>query len=206
MTDTRYSRVIPNSQSFGSLENILVSWEYQPEELTKDYMLIGLRNTIERKYEIRIVANANAEYDSNKPVFINVKEIITYIESNDYYIQKFISIIKNTLNGGLDLKNITKKSMERKKVYKRIDTERDYQDLRWSPRREKNDTPDESKPPAEWLVYMRKHVDLAFDEVYNLDEEKALAHVRKVAALAVRCLEIHGCPKRVIPEELQNQE
>ena len=32
--------------------------------------------------------------------------------------------------------------MERKEVYNRIDTERDYQDLRWSPRREKNNTPD----------------------------------------------------------------
>lgn len=35
-----------------------------------------------------------------------------------------------------------------------------------------------------------------------LNSEEALAHVRKVAALAVRCLEIHGCPERIIPDNL----
>ena len=52
---------------------------------------------------------------------------------------------------------------------------------------------------------MRKHVNLADDEVYNLDTEEALAHIRKVVALGVRCLEIHGCPKREIPAELLNE-
>ena len=92
--------------------------------------------------------------------------------------------------------------MERKDVYECIDTERDYQDLRWSPLREANDTPDESKPPAEWINYMEWHIGLAKKAVYLLNDEEALAEVRKVAALAVRCLEIHGCPERVIPEDL----
>ena len=96
--------------------------------------------------------------------------------------------------------------MERSEVYDRIDTERDYQDLRWSPRREANDTPDEEKPPAEWLNYMEYHLDAGKVEVYKLNDDEALAHVRKVAALAVRCLELHGCPERVIPEDLQNEE
>jgi len=96
--------------------------------------------------------------------------------------------------------------MERQEVYSRIDTERQYQDLRWSPRREKNETPDESKPPAEWINYMEFHLSEAKKEVYFLNEEEALAQVRKVAALAVRCLEIHGCPEREIPEDLLDGE
>ena len=92
--------------------------------------------------------------------------------------------------------------MERSEVYKRLDTERDYQDLRWSPRREKNDTPDAEKPTAEWINYIEYHIAKAKEEVYLLEDEEALAHVRKVAALAVRCLELHGCPERVIPEDL----
>ena len=96
--------------------------------------------------------------------------------------------------------------MERQEVYNRIDTERQYQDLRWTPRREKNGTPDEQKPPAEWINYMEFHINEAKKEVYMLNDEEALAQVRKVAALAVRCLEIHGCPERVIPEELLDGE
>lgn len=96
--------------------------------------------------------------------------------------------------------------MERNEVYKRLDTERDYQDARWSPRRDKNNTPDEEKPPAEWINYIEYHISKAKEEVYLLNDEEALAHVRKVAALAIRCLELHGCPERVIPEELLNQE
>ena len=94
----------------------------------------------------------------------------------------------------------------RTEIYKRLDTERDYQDLRWTPRREANGTPDEEKPVAEWVNYIEYHVSAAKNEVYHLNTEEALAHVRKVAALAVRCLELHGCPERVIPEELLNQE
>jgi len=96
--------------------------------------------------------------------------------------------------------------MEREKVYECLDEERLYQDLRWSPRRDKNDTPDESKPPAEWINYIEFHLNEAKREVYLLNEEAALGHVRKLAALGVRCLEIHGCPERIIPDELFNEE
>lgn len=96
--------------------------------------------------------------------------------------------------------------MERQEVYKRIDTERDYQDIRWTPRREKNGTPDEEKPVAEWINYMECHLAKAKEAVYFLKDEEALAEVRKVTALGVRAMELHGCPERVIPEELLNQE
>jgi len=110
--------------------------------------------------------------------------------------------LNNTLNNGYNLNNGIK--MERTEVYKCLDTERDYQDLRWSTRRTADGTPDEEKPPAEWINYIEYHVTAAKNEVYKLDTEEALAHVRKVAALAVRCLELHGCPEREIPDELLN--
>lgn len=95
--------------------------------------------------------------------------------------------------------------MERNEVYKCLDVERNYQDLRWSPRREANGTPDEQKPPAEWINYIEYHISKAKERIYHLSDEEALAEVRKVAALAVRCLELHGCPKRIIPNELLNK-
>ena len=96
--------------------------------------------------------------------------------------------------------------MLRKDVYKCIDKERNYQDLRWSPERTKNGTPDEEKPPAEWINYIEYHLSKAKEMVYYLKDEEALAEIRKVAALAVRCLELHGCPERTIPEDLLNNE
>lgn len=95
--------------------------------------------------------------------------------------------------------------MERQEVYKRLDTERDYQDLRWTPRREANGTPDEEKPVAEWVNYMEYHLQEAKNAIYNLNTEEALAQVRKVTALGVRAMELHGCPERKIPTDLLNE-
>ena len=96
--------------------------------------------------------------------------------------------------------------MKKKKVYKRVDGELDYQQLRWVVRRDANGTPDESKPPAEWISYMQQHINDANKAVYDLDDEEAMAQIRKVVALGVRALMIHGCPERVIPDELLNQD
>ena len=214
---THYMQIVPNSHSFGSLENILILnkiyKEYlekkemkrnknkhiyvsTPHELTKEYLLIGFQNTFKREYEIQQMG----EPLNTGPIFASIENIINYIEQPDFDLKLFIDIIQNTLNNNIDLK--CKRKMERTDVYKCIDTERQYQDLRWSPRREKNGTPDESKPPAEWINYIEFHVAKAKEEVYLLNEEEALAHIRKVAALAVRWLEIHGCPERIIPKEL----
>ena len=202
MTQNYYVQTVPNSHSYGSLENIVVMAKYnsQPtDELTQEHLIIGLNNTLKNEKEIRLVSDINEDYNPDIGVFMSINSMIEFLNSDEYNLMEFLKRIKNTLNGGHDLKSARK--MERNDVYKRLDTERDYQDLRWSPRREKNGTPDEQKPPSEWLNYMQKHVNLANDEVYNLNDEEVLAHVRKVAALAVRCLEIHGCPERVIPDE-----
>jgi len=96
--------------------------------------------------------------------------------------------------------------MEKQEVYNRVDGELEYQQQRWVVRREANGTPDESKPPAEWLNYIQEHVNQANKAVYNLDDEEAMAQIRKIAGLAVRALTIHGCPERVIPENEMNEE
>jgi hypothetical protein len=91
--------------------------------------------------------------------------------------------------------------MRRTEVYSRIDGERDYQDKTWVARRTLEGTPDEEKPVAEWINYIEYHLSKAKERVYHLDTQGALAEVRKVAALAVRTMEIHGCPERIVEND-----
>ena len=91
--------------------------------------------------------------------------------------------------------------MERNEIYKRLDTERDYQDSRWDLREKFNSPVDEEKSVAEWILYMEHHLNNAKHFVYSLDESNALAEIRKVTALGVRTMEIHGCPSRKFPIE-----
>ena len=44
-------------------------------------------------------------------------------------------------------------------------------------------------------------VDTDVHAFLHVDTEGALAEVRKVAALAVRTMEIHGCPERIIKND-----
>lgn len=90
--------------------------------------------------------------------------------------------------------------MERTEVYSRIDGERDYQDWRWENEIRDDGVPDKDKSPAEWLNYIEQHVSVAKTAVYYLNKEEVMNEIRKIATLAVRALEIHGCPERQIPE------
>lgn len=90
--------------------------------------------------------------------------------------------------------------MERLEVYKRIDQERDYQDWRWKQESRENVFPDEEKQPAEWLNYIDFHLEQAKISNYMLDKDETMNNIRKIAALAVRAIEIHSCPEREIPE------
>jgi hypothetical protein len=91
--------------------------------------------------------------------------------------------------------------MKRKEVYKRLDAERKYQDIVGESGR-RGDTPDEEKPVAEWVNYIEYHLSKAKDYVYHLRKDNALEELRKVAALAVRAMEIHGCPERRMPTRI----
>lgn len=90
--------------------------------------------------------------------------------------------------------------MERQEVYERINHERDYQDWRWDEGQRSDRVPDEAKPPSEWMNYIEFHIEQAKISNYMLEKDDVMSHFRKIAALAVRAMEIHGCPERVIPE------
>lgn len=192
-----FMQQIPNSHAFGSLANIVQMFAMETEShyLTKDYLVTGLKNSLDNGYEMHIPDNGSRYM----PYFNNIKELIYYIENNDID-SKLLFMLNDSIENECDLK--CERKMERTEVYECLNTERDYQDLRWSPRREKNNTPDKDKQPAEWINYMEYHLAKAKEEIYFLNEEDALGHVRKVAALGVRCMELHGCPERIIPEEL----
>jgi len=92
--------------------------------------------------------------------------------------------------------------MKREDVYKLIDGERDYQDSRWDNDAEKRsgkpDILDRDKSIAEWLNYLEFHLQEAKHGVYALEPKKAKASIRKIAALAVACMENNDCPPRKI--------
>jgi len=86
--------------------------------------------------------------------------------------------------------------MERKEVYKLIDGEREYQEFRWNQNLRDGDVSDEQKPPAEWLNYIKYHLERGEITNYQLSKADTMEEIRKIAALAVRAMEIHGCPAR----------
>jgi len=94
--------------------------------------------------------------------------------------------------------------MERSEVFKHINEERDYQDWRWKTNKRADAIPDEEKFPAEWLNYIKFHLEQAEVSNYLLDKDETMSEIRKIAALAVRAMEIHGCPERKIPSESFN--
>jgi len=176
------------------------------EPLTREYVLIGLKNSLKNGYDLKFCHENLTEVPAAIH-FKTLQEIIDYVEmhnDDDFNVNGFLNIILHTINNGYNLTNNIK--MEKFEVYNRVDGELEYQDLKWVPRREANGTPDDEKPPAEWISYMQQHINDANKGVYNLDDEEAMAQIRKVVALGVRALMIHGCPERIIPEDLLNKE
>jgi hypothetical protein len=192
MENVNFMQVIPNSHSFATLRNISTHYQIVPEELTKEYLLIGLENTKKRGYEIKQFG----EVVHAVPIFPSIDNMINFINLPDFDLKLFIDIIENTLVNNIDL--MSKLKIERKEIYGCIDGERDYQDANWGMRRQADGTPDEEKPVAEWINYIEYHLSKAKERVYHLDTEGATHELRKVAALAVRAMEIHGCPERII--------
>lgn len=85
--------------------------------------------------------------------------------------------------------NLNKLEMKtsRDEVYAAIDGERDYQDVTWT-----ND-----KTVGEEVAILAFYSAGAMAKwVENKGDAEALRFVRKVAGIAVRCMENHGAPKR----------
>jgi hypothetical protein len=88
----------------------------------------------------------------------------------------------------------------RQEVYAAIDSERDYQDMLW------NDatTPSEGRhSPEEFLLFIEHYVGKAREAMSTKPDPQAkiegLDIMRKIAGLAVACMEQNGAPMRVIP-------
>ena len=172
---------------------------YIGEHLTADYILIGLGNSLMRGYNLK--QDKNVKLTTPFLIFVSVEDMIEYIQSGKFNLVDFKDIINNTINISINLTNGIK--MEREHVYKRIDGERNYQDI-VGKSGQRGDTPDEEKPVSEWVNYIEYHLTKAKDKVYHLRTDDALAELRKVAALAVRAMEIHGCPERRMPDRIGN--
>lgn len=87
---------------------------------------------------------------------------------------------------------------KRSEVYEAIDTERDYQDQRWN---ENTTTTGGIHTVATWLTFIRTYVREAEEIVSRNGEPKAsqqaLHTIRKIAGMAVACMEQHGAPHRI---------
>lgn len=88
--------------------------------------------------------------------------------------------------------------MKRVVVYRNIDIEREYQDQKWTEGNRQNGVPDGDKSVAEWINYMEFHLNKAKEMIYKLNQTEALGEIRKVTALGVRTMEIHGCSERIL--------
>ena len=89
---------------------------------------------------------------------------------------------------------------ERKEVYKAINSERLYQDCKWDYNNELNRIQDKEKSLGEWINYIEFCLNDAKKTNYNDNKEETLNNIRKITALGVRAMEIHGAPLRKINE------
>lgn len=83
--------------------------------------------------------------------------------------------------------------MERKDVYLAIDSERDYQDLKWGVLDNPNYV---SYEPSQFLIDIEMHLNKAKNFNYNIDKENVMNELRKIAGLCVKCCEVHGVKNR----------
>ncbi len=216
MENANYVYVVPDSHFWSDLNQIVISIDYYfdlmerkkhpPEpnvylgdnEMSKEYLLTGLYNCVKHGYKIKRFSEPKG--GSIPSYFTSIDQIIDYVKAHNFEIgfdfHELQVYLKNTITNGLNLVNGLK--MKRTEIYKCIDGERDYQDANWGSRRQMDGTPDEEKPVAEWVNYIEYHVSKAKERIYHLDTEGATHELRKVAALAVRAMEIHGCPERVV--------
>jgi hypothetical protein len=86
--------------------------------------------------------------------------------------------------------------MIREEVYKLIDGERDYQNTKWS------SPPDLLHTPTEFILYIDDYVRQGISQATRNTNPEAtqicLDTIRKIAALAVACMEQHETQARAI--------
>lgn len=202
MSSVNYMYVIPNSHYWTDLNQIINMIAFK-QNLTKEYLLIGLNNSVNKGYEIDQVNELDLSLLAFK-FFPNLKNLISYLnEDNEFDLAKLHGILTNTVNIGLNLTNGLK--MNKEEVFNRVGGELDYQDVKWNNGERPDRVPDSDKPVSEWINYIEYHLERAKYKVYNLNKEEALDEIRKVTALGTRCLMVHGCPARQLPIDQNNE-
>ena len=73
--DVKYSRVVPNSHFWTELEQLLTFMELQ--DVSRDYLLSGLENTIENGYKLTQVRQVTAV---TTPYFLNLHIMYDYVK------------------------------------------------------------------------------------------------------------------------------
>ena len=87
--------------------------------------------------------------------------------------------------------------IERKEVYEAIDSERDYQDEIWGNSLSGGRPGNGERTVDEFALYIAGYTnDLVQNASHFAPSEEKLNIVRKIAGLAVACMEQHGAPKR----------
>ena len=80
-------------------------------------------------------------------------------------------------------------------VYRAVDSERDYQDAGMGNAKRPERAPEAS--PGEYILFMEKCLADAREACYKPGGNNACRpFIRKATALGVRCMEIHGAPRR----------
>jgi len=81
--------------------------------------------------------------------------------------------------------------IERQKIFEIISEEREYQDLRWGGLGH-----DLEHTISEWVLFIEYHLGEAKRLLYEEGEWPALGEIRKIAAMAVACMEHNNAPRR----------
>lgn len=81
-----------------------------------------------------------------------------------------------------------KTAMSRSEVYHLINEERDYQDKKWTV------YDDSSWSISDWVVFIRRYLKLI--DTWTGHPREQMDEMRKVAALAVACMEFNGARSR----------
>lgn len=91
--------------------------------------------------------------------------------------------------------------MEREKVYKIIDGEREFQIEQLHHIR----AADRSVSPSGWILFLEYQLNEAKKSAYKGDVTGILIRIRKLAALCVACMEAKDVPARISDRDIEKK-
>ncbi len=101
--------------------------------------------------------------------------------------------------------NDTTSTASRQEVFDAIISEREYQKKRWGERQPDGTLQERRSSVCDYLVYMKHYFEKAFaTATTHLGNDRALDEVRKIASLAVACMEDNGCKSRNLEMMIYN--